>query len=360
MNFSPELLYYIVRYIPLNEIVKISISLCSGISNSTLHSIILDRKNPKYIYKDLVPNTVELQDAMIKSGTALSGFRAFNYAIPIDLDDSIPWEFYCHNHPLSYLRFTKYLSSIGVKFIGKCSICPLLRENETTYMLSGNIDIAKDITRKVNIYWSTKKWSSSDPTNISTITDMGMSCHSCTIWGDIAFVPYAPDLFNKISYMWSLNTMPPTDPSMMTKYRYHREITQSRRAEIYNIYARNSLLFVTCKSKICIPPDHVDQNGKSCMMKFTGTNIIEPPSTDKYISEINEIEDVSYHIQDDESKVYSTIRQLMNKPKYQNVINANKAIAPYTYTYKPDYISPDAWLMTIDSIIKNDKLYIFI
>lgn len=309
MQFLPELLYYIVKYIPLDEVAKVCISLCPGIDNSILKSIILDRKNPKYIFRELSSDIPELLDVMVRSGTVLSGLYAENYFNPINISYKDTYEFYCHNHPLSCMRFIEYLKYIGINWITGTDRLKNGPISQWIFKLKGYREFPDGRRKYIHIYWPMTSNATIKPNSMLRIISKGQATQIYTIWGNMA----------------------------MSSSEENLPVLQ------------NATIFR--------PPGYIPSPSRSYLVKFNTRDIFQHismlPSTATLFVDNNKILQLNGY----EHKLYNIIKTLARE--YQ-LINIVMAILPYTIRYKPKYMSMEAWNEILTAIIYNHKLTLYV
>lgn len=177
--FQPELLYEIVKYIPITEIKKVCISLCPSISVKTLNSIVYNRIDISYLFDGIFDNVPEFLDMMEKCKIGLSGYYGKQYITPSASKSVYSWEFYCHNHPLSILRFMRYMTYVGVRWDSKHN-WNMVWNADMVYEISGQKQLNSGKIVPIKLYWT-----SSCSTNISSVA---LFNHRCIIWKDMVIV----------------------------------------------------------------------------------------------------------------------------------------------------------------------------
>lgn len=302
MQFPPELLYNIVKYTNLNEIIKVCMSLCPGIDSKTLQSIILDRKDTKYIFKDICLDVPNLLNAMVRSGAILSGLRAKNHFDTISISDDTPWEFYCHNHPLSCIRFIAYLESIGVIWMGRCNSVNYSIPNYKHYTLLGYIKVQENKIRDIYVYWPMKYVLYTDPKCLLRYIGKDIHSRTYTIWGNMTMILYK---------------VKTSEPTMSTES-----------------IVRTSPLFKKYY--------WIDYNNKCTTLSTVrlGLTNSEP-----------------YNMDENEINMYTNVQILASN---FNLINIVTAIYPHTQRFQPEYLSDQSWFQILEAIIRDSKLFLFI
>lgn len=114
MNFPIEILYIILNYVNINEIIRTCIALVPGISQDQLHRIVMHRKSILRYLEPISSNPPELLNTMRKTSSFLIGPRALNYFRPLNGIEHTPWSFVCQPHILSNYRLVQYFKSLGI------------------------------------------------------------------------------------------------------------------------------------------------------------------------------------------------------------------------------------------------------
>lgn len=243
MTFPPELLYNVVKYTSINEVRKVCISLCPSIDLNTLQSIEKQRKSPEYVFSSAFENVSELTKIMSMSDTALSGFHAFSYFVPINIKDSDTWEFYCDTHPLSCLRFIRYLDSIGVKWLGETELDDVVDSSEEVFILKGYKSQGKGAN--IHVRWLGLTTSCYTGDLVYDIASTGVSTHDCAIWGNRAQMPtYSKSLSKKGNvYQIELNAHQTILNNSKDCIKLCCDRINSRAEIICNRYKENGIVF---------------------------------------------------------------------------------------------------------------------
>lgn len=299
MYFPCELLYDIVKYTALGEVVKVCISLCPGISEKELNSIILSRKSIDYLFSDICLDVPELLDVMTRSGTVLSGAYARNYFNSANISSKDVYKFYCHNHPLSCMRFIEYLKYSGINWVASAYILKDGPPSQHMFRLQGYHELSDGRRNYILVYWPMISNADIEPMSMLRLINKGQSSQIYTIWGSMAMSSIQQNSYGPSKYI------PIPNKSYLVRFNTR----------------------TVCQTISTLPA--------------TATLYIQ----DSKISQLN-----SY-----EHALYETIISMSRV----QVINIVTAILPYTLKYMPKYMSIEAWREILSAIIYRHKLTLY-
>ncbi len=196
-SLNVDVLCHILENTSISNLTDTAKALVPSINSHDINMCERTRTNPVTYMNQLTKYGRDLLTVMGSLGVILSGSRAASYFYPGLCDETSDWDFYCYGTPTTIVRFSMYMSRIGVQW-------QTLRDDTgdpdypSRRVLDGTLDTEKR-KHSIQLIWEPRQWTRSP---ISHVLSFHSSIVQCFITGYCAVSMYDHTSSRNKSLAW--------------------------------------------------------------------------------------------------------------------------------------------------------------